>query len=111
MPQSYGCRIDQLRERAAKLGISKEDARRFGHLAKTKTWERAIAAHSPSPKLPALPETRTAKELQPSRIICPTCLDRHRDICQRCDGTGKIFNLVRFRAGYFGAGKLPMGVV
>lgn len=114
MPQkgtSYGRRIDSLREQATKLGISKEQVRQHGNLAKLATWERAIAAHPPAPKLPALPETRTAKELQPPRIICPTCLGKHADICQRCLGTGKIFNLVRFRAGYVGEARLPMGVL
>lgn len=49
-------------------------------------------------------------QLPPAKIICPTCLGKHSDICYRCEGSGRIFNLVRFRAGYIGTAKLPMGV-
>lgn len=111
MPQNYGRRIDQLRERAARLGISKEEVRQHGNLAKLATWERAIAAYTPSQKVQPALETRTVKELQPPRIICPFCLGRHADICGRCLGTGKIFNHVNWRAGYFGTAKLPQGVL
>jgi hypothetical protein len=46
----------------------------------------------------------------PTKIICPTCLGRDK-ACQRCEGSGKIFNLVRFRLGYVGTSRLPEGVV
>lgn len=102
-------RIDALKKRATQLGVPNFEVKKFGSLTKTATWEAAIAAHSPSE--PKLLSGSNLIPLPPSKIICPTCLARHSDICLRCKGTGKIFNLVRFRAGYSGTAQLPMGVL
>ncbi|CBN58287.1 MULTISPECIES: hypothetical protein [Kamptonema] len=107
----YGRRIDSLREQAARLGISKDEARKQGNLSKVVTWERAIAhALKTAPmQLARLPQSPT-RLLNPPKIICPTCLGRE-PLCDRCGGKGKIFNLVRFRLRYFGTSRLPEGVL
>lgn len=101
-------RIDFLKQEAAKLGISNEKAKTYGSLARTSTWEKVIECHTPSPEPKQLVGVNRL-QLQPPRIICPTCLARHADICYRCKGSGRIFNLVRFRAGYIGTATLPAG--
>ncbi|HLO50921.1 MAG TPA: hypothetical protein VK211_21070 [Kamptonema sp.] len=111
----YGRRIDLLREQAAQLGISKEEARKYGSLAKIATWERAVAIAKINKPEPAAHPKKTLKpqtqqKLQPSKIICPTCLGRS-PLCNRCDATGKIFNVVRFRLRYFGSSRLPVGLL
>jgi hypothetical protein len=113
----YGRRIDSLREEAAKIGISKDEARKHGSLAKIATWERAIASAKINKAQPtANPGTTLALNpqaqpiLQPPKIICPTCLGKHPN-CNRCEGTGKIFNVVRFRLRYFGTSRLPVGLL
>ncbi|MGE5660242.1 MAG: hypothetical protein ACM37W_26935 [Actinomycetota bacterium] len=102
-------RIDALKQQAAALGISNERAKSFGSLSRTATWEAVIAAHSPSPTQPKQLTGVNRLQLQPPKILCPTCLARHADICYRCEGSGQIFNLVRFRAGYAGSSRLPVG--
>ncbi|MGE5659470.1 MAG: hypothetical protein ACM37W_22990 [Actinomycetota bacterium] len=104
-------RIDILKRQAADLGISNETAKTFGSLSKTSTWEKVIECHIPSePQPQKLLSDCKQLQLQPARIICPTCLARHAAICYRCEGTGKIFNLVKIRAGYSGTARLPKGV-
>ncbi len=111
MTAIYGRRIDFLREQAARLGLSKDEIRKHGNLAKTGTWERAINhAQKPAAPLAKMLRSHSQQVLQPSRILCPTCLGKYKN-CQRCEGTGKIFNIVRFGLRYFGTSRLPEGGV
>lgn len=100
-------RIDVLKGRATQLGIPTLEVKKFGSLSKTSTWEAAIAAHTPIPPKQLAGVNRL--QLPPGRIICPSCLGKHSSICYRCEGSGQIFNLVRFRAGYIGTATLPAG--
>lgn len=44
MPQSEPYRrIDRLKIQASEMGLAKDQVRKFGHLTKTETWEKAIA--------------------------------------------------------------------
>jgi hypothetical protein len=43
----YGHRMDALREEAAKMGLTKEDAKKYGKLNLISTGEKLIEAHTP----------------------------------------------------------------
>ncbi|MEY3866623.1 MAG: hypothetical protein ACRCT1_09790 [Microcoleaceae cyanobacterium] len=89
----YGHRMDALREEAAKMGLTKEDAKKYGKLNLISTWEKLIEAHTPKQK-------RTL-----NRIVCLDCFGKIPD-CQRCEGHGLIWNHINIRRGYFGKWRL-----
>lgn len=90
--EHYGRQMDRLREKAARLGLTKEDARKYGKLNLIHTWEKLIEAHTPQPG---------SKKREIVRIHCLDCFGRNPH-CQRCEGHGLIWNRINIRQGYFG---------